>query len=63
MTKCKAEQPLMIKDFELKYFLEVKLVLIGKKPLNNQSDTADFYLWSLLLLGSPKNAKTKEYFE
>ena len=55
---CKAEQPLLMKDFVLKYFLVVKAVAIRKKTFTDQSNVADFYLWSYLPLDSPKSAET-----
>ena len=44
---CKAEQPLLRKEFVLKYFHEVQLVTIRNKLFNDQSNVPDFYLWNL----------------
>ena len=54
---CEVQQPLLMKNV-LKYFLEVKAVAIRKKPFNDQSNVADFHLWSLLSLGNPKSTET-----
>ena len=47
-----------MKDFVLKYFLKVKVVAARKKNFNDQSNVADFYLWSLLTFDNPEKAET-----
>ena len=58
LISCKAEQPLLMKYFKILSWGEGSGNK-NKNPFNDQSNVADFYLWSLLPHDNPKHCVKK----